>query len=266
MPTKPVAALSLLIALLTAGCAPAPTVEGKPTSGQTATRKPTALPPAPPEGYLLRVKETKGTKFTYKWTNDASSRPSDAEWEKKLPAPYNKPGSMNVQGTLTWEVADVKDGVYTFKSVSDTTEGTGVGHGVEQAKEYVDRAPTPQTIKVNERWTKPSEDDFYDPLTNSFHRLFPEKPVKVGDSWTYKPFPQAKDAKATLVGAEEVAGRKALHIKVDLPGAFPSSKDVLNIWVDPTNGRIVKVDMLNTQDEQGLYVENRYVQEIKTDG
>ena len=225
-------------------------------------------PPAPqaPTEYLLRIKETPGSKwsYTYKLTTFADPKGMTPANAKKRGIPEYS--SADITGTVDMEVKEVKDGKTTFNKVGKTTSAKGTGVWVAQANDLMKAAPDVATYVWNAQCGNANieKGEFYDPMTNSFHDLFPKEPVKVGSTWKYKPFPEHKDsATAKVLAVEKAHGRDTVKIEIDLPG-MPGDKNTMTVWIDPSNGRYLKVDMLSVSNIEGLKSENHMIQDIKT--
>lgn len=215
------------------------------------------------KSYLLRVKEKPGSKWSYKYKVKTFVDPKNLTAAKKVELGVPDYGSAEIDGVINLEVKSVKDGKTTFLKTGTKTAMKGTGIWKAQAAEPIKPDP-PSSYIWDEMMTNVTltDGDYKDPLTNSFHKLLPKDPVKVGSSWEYKPFPDNPAmATAKVVGEEKMHGRNTLKLMLTLPGV-PGDKNTMTLWLDTETSRYIKVDMLTVSNFEGLVSENHLVQEI----
>lgn len=222
-----------------------------------------AQPQGSGKSYLLRVNEKPGSKWSYKYNVKTFVDPKNLTAAKKVELGVPAYGSAEIDGVINLEVKSVKDGKTTFLKTGTKTAMKGTGIWKAQAEEKIKPDP-PSSYIWDEMMTNVTLDtgDYKDPMTNSFHKLLPKEPVKVGSSWEYKPFPDnPANATAKIVGEEKMHGRDVLKLVLTLPGV-PGDKNTMTLWLDPVTCRYIKVDMLTISNFEGLLSENHLVQEI----
>ncbi|MCW5937927.1 MAG: hypothetical protein KIT11_11550 [Fimbriimonadaceae bacterium] len=257
---RKVSLFGLALALLSLQAC-APTAPPKADGGTGSTGRAAVDPNSP--AYTLKISEEKGAKWSYTYMSRSKSEPTDEEWKKKLPKMYQDPATFEVTGEVEMEVVEVKDGKTTFKTKTVTKTAKGTGFGDAQAKDLLAKEPQLQKFTVKSNWENIDQQQVLDPLTNTMNKIFPSKPVRVGETWEFTPFKEMKPAVAKVMGLEPIAGEQTLKVFVKIPGIYPTSVDELTLWVNPKNSRIYKFEMINNMAEQGLKVESYFVQEIK---
>jgi len=106
-------------------------------------------------------------------------------------------GSMKMSTTEEREVVDVQPGKITVKGTTTTATGDGTGIFQEQAKAMAADEKGKEKVTVNDERNRRVDD----PAAKGDDSLtfeFPEKEIKVGDTWTGKTKFQDKDVEMTF--------------------------------------------------------------------
>ena len=216
----------MLAALLLAGC-------NKPADGgSTASGSPA---PAPTEA-TLRLKANKGDKFTMVMEMDT---------QIQMPNPAGgspQTHSMKMAVTKEHTCIDVTDGKMKWEEKTIDSSGTGTGPFEAQVKQMVEaekkKPPTTEVLDERNRVVESTEND-------PFSLVYPEKPVKVGETWEADSKMFDQDVKITfkLDRFEKFNGKDAAVISAIFAGN-EKLKVVkpLVIFVDTSNGWPIKGD------------------------
>lgn len=229
-----------------------------------------ALGCAPTEKtYLLRVKDSPGSTWQYTYsvrTNaDPSKLPPD-HWMRKIMKGRTE---ASVDGWAEMKVVDVKGGQTTFEYTATVTKAVGTGPWKSQGEEMMKNPKNTSRFTWDERMRNVNIDKpegYADPLTNSFHTMLPKDPVKIGSKWTYVPFPTYtgdKEAKAEVKALEKIRGVDCLKIEILLPSVTKQEKNLFTCWINPENGRYLKVTTHSEANQEGCVTVNDFVQELK---
>lgn len=233
--------IALLGALLLQGCA----------SGENATAAGDAKAG---ETFTLRHKVNVGDEFrqdiSISFAADLSAMPADQKQAMGAALEGEQGGTLT--GTNLRKVTKVEGGNITIEtSVSEPKfEGKGIFAMAEaQMKDSLART---QTITFSELGLPVG-----DANTNLPGPMFPEKAVKVGDTWEVelKGSEGAEPIKVTgkLVGVEEVAGKKAVRIEYTGYTAQGATSDgPIVMLVDPTNGQPLSLTAKMNADMGGM--------------
>ncbi len=241
----------------------APDPKDEPDHVVNRTTKPTA---GTGKSYILRVKDTVGSKWQYQYVMDTFADPSKCK-DPKLLKVYPSYASAHVDGKYDMEVTAVKDGWTTFHTVSKMDHCEGKGPFKEQADQMKNDKPQVQDFTWDDQMNnvKLEKGTYYDIMTNCMSGLFPKEDVQVGSTWEYKPFPEGSvNAKAKLEAAVKLAGRDALLIHVVLPATIEGETNDMDIWIDPSNGRYLQIKMLSQSNQSGLVIQNKFSQTLKS--
>ncbi|MGE0000891.1 MAG: hypothetical protein AB7F50_06925 [Fimbriimonadaceae bacterium] len=209
--------------------------------------------------YTFRYSDPAGTVVNYKFELTAKSDPSGVKDPKTWPKRLLEPSSMDVSGTMTIKVDAADDKRITVKSWSKPGTAVGTGFGKGDAADYIAKGIEYQEYDVDQQRKFLRQDSVQDPMTNTLNGLFPKEPVRVGDKWEYKPFPQDVPAKATFQKMEAVAGVDAAKIYIDVPSGT-SGKTHMIAWIDPKNGRLVKAEIVSVVDQDGMKFHSTFTQ------
>jgi len=244
-----------------------------------AAPTPTAVTATAPTGgdpnakaYTLRIKETKGAKYSYDMSMEMKMKltvspealkqmEAKAGGDPKALASIKKmadPQSMSMKGKVDVAVVDVVGTTTKLENKVNMVDFQGTGQmGGAQAKEAmkkqvnqtvtteVDEFGTPQGAKVGA-----SQFDFT-------AAAFPKEPIKKGSTWktAVKQGAQTISLNAKLVDVEKVKGHDALRIEysgLSVPGMNLSGP--ITVWIDPTNGRVLRslADLTMAGDQMGM--------------
>jgi len=209
--------------------------------------------------YTFRYSDPAGTTVNYKYVLAAKSDPSGVKDPKTWPKHLLAPSSMDVTGTMTVTVSEAGPKKITVKSWNKPLSATGQGFGKSDAAQYLAKGIEFQQYQVDPRRKFLRQDAVQDPLTNTLNGLFPEKPVSVGSTWEYKPFPQDVPAKAKLEKMEKVAGVETAKVVIDVPSGT-SGKTKMTAWFDPKNGRLIKSEIVSVVDQEGMKFHSTFTQ------
>jgi len=217
----------LLATFLFAGC-------NKPVDGGS-TVSGSAPAPAPTEA-TLRLKANKGDKFTMVMEMDTSiDMPNPAGG-----APETH--SMKMSVTKEHTCIDVTDGKMKWEEKTIDSTGTGTGPFEAQVKQMVEaekkKGPVTEVLDDHNKVVESSEND-------PFSLVYPDEPVKVGDTWEAdsKMFDQAVKVTFKLDRFEKVDGKDAAVISASVSGNDKLKMiKPLVVFVDTANGWPMKGD------------------------
>jgi len=234
-----------------------------PTPAKPTFAKPTA---GTGQAYTLRINEKEGN--TWNYTYEVKTFADPRGMTKDNPQWKQVPGytEANVAGNVTMVVTGVKSGQTTFKKTATVTKSVATGVWKDQAAEVAKNKPDMVIFTWDELMTNINADkgELYDVMTNSLSGLYPKDPVQVGSTWEYRPLPDAtENSKAKLEAVEKMDGFNTVRISVQFPGSQPGETNKMLVWIDPTNGRFIKLLMDSVANSNGLKMENHFVQEIK---
>lgn len=216
----------MLAALLLAGCS-------KPADGGSTASASSAPPPTET---TLRLKANKGDKFVMVMEMDT---------QIQMPNPAGgNPDTHSMKMAVTKEhtCIDVTDGKMKWEEKTIDSSGTGTGPFEAQVKQMVEaekkKPPTTEVLDERNRVVESTEND-------PFSLVYPEKPVKVGDTWEADSKMFDQDVKITfkLDRFEKFNGKDAAVISASFAGN-EKLKVVkpLVIFVDTSNGWPIKGD------------------------
>jgi hypothetical protein len=217
----------LLAALFLAGCNK-PADGGSTVSGSTPAQAPTEA--------TLRLKASKGDKFTMVMEMDT---------QIQMPDPAGgtpQTHSMKMSVTKEHTCIDVTDGKMKWEEKTIDSSGTGTGPFEAQVKQMVEaekkKAPTTEVLDERNKVVESTEND-------PFSLVYPEKPVKVGDTWEADSKMFDQDVKVTfkLDRFEKVGGKDAAVISASVSGNDKLKMiKPLVVFVDTANGWPMKGD------------------------
>jgi hypothetical protein len=213
-------------------------------------------------GYTLRFQEPVGSKLTYDYVTKASSDPSGVKDRSTWSKLQLTPSSFDVTGELVTEVVKSANGKITVKAANRPITAKGTGFGDLDAKELLKKGVQTLSYDVDDRRRFTDPKTVMDPLTNTMNGLFPEKAVKVGETWEYKPFPDSPPGKATLKKLETVAGVQTVMIHIQVPGGEKEDTQ-MDAWFDPKDGRLVKATIVSKVDQDGMLFYSDFTQTLK---
>lgn len=211
--------------------------------------------------YTLRYTDPAETTVNYTYELAATSDPSGVKDPKTWPKRLLEPSSMNAQGVMTVTVAAADDKRLTIKTWNKPGTTTGTGFGKTDAEEFLAQGIQYQEYSVDHLRRFLKKDEVQDPMTNTLNGLFPEGPVRVGQTWKYSPFPQDGPATAKFEAEETVAGVKTARIYIDVPSGT-SGKTSMTVWIDPTNGRMIKSMIKSEVDQDGMKFNSTFTQVV----
>lgn len=212
--------------MLVAGC-------NKPADGGSTA---SGSGPAAPAEATLRLKANKGDKFTMVMGMDT---------QIEMPNPAGgtpETHSMKMSVTKEHTCIDVTDGKMKWEEKTIDSSGTGTGPFEAQVKQMVEaekkKAPTVEVLDERNKVVESTEND-------PFSLVYPEKPVKVGDTWEADSKMFDQDVKVTfkLDRFEKFDGKDAAVISATFTGN-EKLKVVrpLVVFVDTANGWPIKGD------------------------
>ena len=239
-----------LMALALAGCGP------------TVSETPDAIAARSREGRTFRLALAQGEKFHYTAVTEARSEVSDKEKIKVWPKEYHTPASMAADGIVDMVVTKVKDGMTTIQIDTKLTKATGKGWGERDAKEAMANKVPRQSVTYNAQLVNQKPDISINPVINSLHRLYPEKPVKLGGTWSYEPFPGAPEATVTYEADEEIAGEYCAKLSIQLPKARDGDKTLMELWCSHKTGWVMKFSLDMMSETDGLRTYNLFSQTV----
>ncbi|HRI44414.1 MAG TPA: DUF6263 family protein [Fimbriimonadaceae bacterium] len=238
-----IAALLLVAAI---GCKKddAATTEGTGSTTKTTTGSST---PAPAEEITLRFKGEAGDKFKMTVSMEADADFSALASDPNVPAEQKKmiegPQTMKVEAVNEQEITEVKDGKFTVKDTNLEFNASGTGVLSQQADQMAKTEKGKTETKVYDELHKSTHADADKPESNPMSVVFPEKAIKVGDTWTSETeFTGEKvTAHYTFEKMENVNGKDCVVLLLD----FKDNPNVTNtqpmrLWFDKTNGWPVK--------------------------
>jgi hypothetical protein len=267
-------ALFLAAALLT-GCGPAaaPAVKSQ-DSASSASKSQTANDDQPkqlsqkvPEGigpevkpladggesYTLRLKLKPGDKVVYQFRNRSASIATAKLDKSKIPDGKWEDASFELDGTQVMKVVEFKDGYFKIDRETKNEKASGTGFGKEQAVEMLkSKEAYRDSIQLSERNSYPEAATLSDPFTNGLNGVFPEKPVKVGDSWEFDAFRSGKMTRAVFKGLDEVQGVKCFRIELKFPPLVDGADDRMWVWFNSDTGVVEKAVLRSVSDLYGI--------------
>lgn len=263
----------LLSLLILGACTPPPTTQDKndnPKTSETTPATPQVFAaPTPGSGpeYTLRLRDLKeGDVWHYTYEVRTFADPKNMKTKDKNLQSIKEYMEANVKGTVELTLKTIKDGKYTFGKVNKTTSAKATGLWKDQADGMLKAKPEVAEYTWDERLTNVNieKQAYVDPMTNSMHTMFPKGPLQVGSTFEYQPLPGSKSTtKAKVLALEPVGGVECLKIETLLPASIEGEVNQMLIWIDPKTGIYRKVQMDSSSKQDGLLVENHFVQEIK---
>jgi hypothetical protein len=218
--------LFFVAAALIAGCA-------KPDGGgSTASGAPESAA-ALPEEVTLRVKAAEGDTFTM-----------DMEMDTEVmlalqPGATPEKHTMSMKAKQKHTAKEVKDGKITWEIETLEASGTGTGPFEAQAKSFAETEKGKKETRVTDERNKTVESGSESPFTLEY----PEKAIKVGDSWTTKAKMLDTEAEVTfkLERFERVGDKTAAVISASVAESqnLKLTKPLL-VFVDVSNGWPIK--------------------------
>ncbi|MBS1714763.1 MAG: hypothetical protein JST30_10555 [Armatimonadetes bacterium] len=220
-----------------------------------------------PSTKVLRLNLKKGDTWSYDYKVDTWIDPSKVDPNDKAMREYAPgKGSAVIEGVVSMNVVDVKDGKTTIRKYTTFDKVTGSGIWKQQAEvETKGKKPETHTIVWDSRMVdqvkRPEE---LDPMTNTLNGFLPEKAIGVGSSWEYYPYPGGKiPAKANVEAEEKIRGFDTYKIAVVLPASMEEEKVTLTVWIEKTTARPISVELIAHSNQRGCITENKYTQVIK---
>jgi hypothetical protein len=247
--------------------APAP-IDPNQKTNPAPVQAPVMAKPTPGTGksYLLRIKESQGNKWSYVYNVKTFADPKGLAPDDPMRKSLAEYSEAVIAGTMTMEVISAKDGRTTYRKSATVEKSIGKGVWKKQADDLAKEKPKDVIYTWDEKMANVDigKNEDVDPMTNSLHTLFPTDPVQVGSTWEYRPFPEATvNSKAKLEAVETVDGVSTLRIAVTFPPSQEGEVNTMKVWIDPTNGRFIKIQTDSTSTAKGLRAENHLVQELK---
>lgn len=265
----------ILVAALLAGCGPAvaPAAKGQDSASTAPQRQspsddqPKQLSQKVPEGigpeakplsdggesYTLRLKLKPGDKVSYQFRNRSASIATPKLDKSKIPDGKWEDASMELDGTQVMTVVEFKDGYFKIERETKNERASGTGFGKEQAKEMMKgNEAYKDSIQLSERNSYPEAANLSDPFTNGLNGVFPEKPVKVGDSWEFDAFRSGKLTRAVFKGLDEVQGVKCFRIELKFPPLVEGADDRMWVWFETGTGVVEKAILRSVSDLYGI--------------
>ncbi|HRF60395.1 MAG TPA: hypothetical protein PLH94_10860 [Fimbriimonadaceae bacterium] len=150
-------------------------------------------------------------------------------------------GSMKMSTTEEREVVDVQPGKITVKGTTTTATGDGTGIFQEQAKAMAADEKGKEKVTVNDERNRRVDD----PAAKGDDSLtfeFPEKEIKVGDTWTGKTKFQDKDVEMTFKfeKRETVDGIDTAVVSATFEGPEFKTVEPMMSWYDIKTGVPIK--------------------------
>lgn len=150
-------------------------------------------------------------------------------------------GSMKMKATEEREVVDVQPGKITVKSITTDAEGSGTGMFEEQATKMAADEKGKEKVMVNDERNRRVDD----PAAKNDDSLtfeFPDKEIKVGDTWTGKSKFQDKDIEMTFKfeKRETVDGIDTAVISATFDTPEWKSVEPMMSWYDIKTGVPIK--------------------------
>lgn len=172
------------------------------------------------KGVLVRVHPKVGQKFNLVTTMDLSSA--------------SQSGKLTIEAMR--EVKSVTDTLTTFSDTVVSSKGEGIFAGIE-----ANIPKTPAETTLSDRGDAGGSGMSGIGQT-SFRPFYPEKEVKVGDTWSgdFISGGQTMKGQYKAEAVEKVGAYEAIKIKGDMTGAMNGS---VTVWIDLESGIPVKLDM-----------------------
>jgi hypothetical protein len=230
--------------------------------GSATTSNTVAEPQRTGPARTLRLALAKGDKLHYEATTSARSEVSDKEKIKQWPKEYHEPASMDADGTVDILVTKVENGLTTVQIDTKLTRTEGKGWGERDAKEAMATKVPRQTVTYDARLANQKPDVPINPVINSIHRLYPERAVGIGSTWTYEPFAGVKEANVKYEAEEEIAGEACAKLVINLPEARPGDKTLMTVWCSLKTGWILKFALDMESETDGLKTFNVFSQTV----
>jgi hypothetical protein len=201
----------------------------------------------------LRLKLTPGDVIEYEFRNRSASVATPNLDKGKVPGGTWEDASMELDGTQKLRVVEFKDGYYKIDRETKNVRATGTGFGKDQAREMTRSAkPFKDSVRLSERHSYPAAQELADPFTNGLNGVFPEGPVKVGDTWEFDAFRNGTKTRADARGVEEVQGVKCLLVELKFPPLVEGADDRMWVWFELRSGVVEKAVLRSVSDQYGI--------------
>ena len=216
--------------------------------------------------YTLRLNLPTGFKQVYTYSVDTFIDPRNLKADdpqRKIAPEYS---SLKSTGEMEIKLESASKGTFTLVNTPKVATAVGTGSWKQQADEMLKNPNPPQKYTWDERMRNVNigKEDFVDPLTNTLNGLLPKGPVKVGSTWTYKPFPKATVMSNVKVEkVDVVSGIETLKLSIDTPSATEGEKMQFLVWINPKDGMYVRTELHIDGTQKGLISRNDFVQTIK---
>lgn len=247
--------------------------KGGPEAGAPKTEPPIADDPnlgkvtgGSGQEYTLRVNVPSGWKRTYTFTVDTFIDPRALKPGDPLLKTAPVYSTVKVVGEMEVKLASSGGGRWNFVNTPKILSAVGTGSWKQQADEMLKAPPEPQKYTWDERMRNVNiaKEEYVDPLTNTLNGLLPKNPVKVGSSWSYKPFPKATiDSKVRVEKVETISGIETLKLNIDTPSATEGEKSQFIVWLEPKTGMYVRTELHIGGNQKGLVSKNDFIQTLK---
>lgn len=198
----------------------------------------------PDEAVTLRLNPKAGEKYNYSSTM------------KMQVEAQGQTMNMDMAFDSTREVASVEGGKITIKESAKNAKVTADGMMAAIGPQLEKTLNEQVTTKVYDECNRIVEGG--DTATaaggNDFSAVYPEKPIKKGDTWTDTISSGGTEMTVnfTAAGIENVGGTRAMKIVMDFPPDNPMKfKGPLNFWVDVASGMQIKAEGQVTGEQEG---------------
>ncbi|HVL38535.1 MAG TPA: hypothetical protein VM328_04000 [Fimbriimonadaceae bacterium] len=204
----------------------------------------TAAPPAE-RAVTLRLQPKEGETHTY-----------DATMKMTLGAGEQEMG-LDVKMEVVRDVTKVEPGKFTIKESARNVEVSGTGMLGAMAEQMKNNLQSSTATRVYDERNKMIEGDDGAAAAagaGNFTAIYPEKPVKAGDTWSDTLSAQGTDIKVNYKaeGIEQIAGKDAMKITMDFePDNAMKFKGPLTFWVDVESGIPHRAEGTITGEQQG---------------
>ncbi len=236
----------LVLAIVLVGCGPK-AEDGVTSSSSTPAKS--AMTEA-----TLRIKANKGDKFALAASMNMSADMSGVQVPpgpegEKMKAQFAGEQSMNASATTNIEVLDVKDGKFTLKSTTTDVKTEAKGVFLMQQKTIEEDMKKEKTRTVNDRGIPDGAGD----KQSEGMIEFPEKAVKVGDTWEGdSSLGMGGESKATfkLEAFETMGGKDVARISMTLPkDAKATVTKPFMFWIEVATGFPLKTEGAMTMEQ-----------------
>lgn len=208
----------------------------------------TGKPADPNKEVTLRITGAKGDSFAFVNKMKVEADPSsmvkpegmnDAQFEA-VKAQMGGPMSMTVEGKMTTVIDEVKDG--NFMMTTTTSDVVATGEGVMKVQaEQLQKSENGKVEKItrdarNKVITGSAQD-------NPFAVEYPEKAIKVGDTWEGDSAAvKTSKVKYKFVAIETIDGKECAVIEMSFDSPEMKTMTPAKLWIDIKNGTPVKAE------------------------